>query len=81
MCRVNVLHVECALYPLALGDIYRVEFDLGVFGEAFVAMVGITAQDRTPLFYAFTNGISNIGLANPSKRGHAQVETGLPGSL
>ncbi len=56
-----------------LGNIYGMERHFGVLGEAFIAGVGIIAQNCASLFYAFANGICNIGLPNPSKRGHAQI--------
>jgi hypothetical protein len=65
--------MECAFYPFTLGNIYGVKLHLGVLGEAFIAVVGITAQNCASLFYTFANGICNIGLPNPSKRGHAQI--------
>tara|TARA_R110002020_G_scaffold164412_5_gene351105 strand:- start:15311 stop:15586 length:276 start_codon:yes stop_codon:yes gene_type:complete len=69
--RVYMLHMERALYPFSLGNVYGMKLHLGVLGEAFIAVMGITAQNCAPLFYTSANGICDIGLADPSQRSYA----------
>lgn len=71
-----MLDMEYTFHPFTR-NIFRVEFHLGIFGKAFVTMVGIAAQNRTAFYYAWANGICNIGLPDPSKLGHTQIEAGL----
>src|SRR5665811_1076442 len=51
-----MLHMERALYPFALGNVYGMELHLCVLGEAFIAVMGIAAQNRASLFYTSANG-------------------------
>src|SRR5665811_2431370 len=72
-----MLHMERALYPFALGNVYGMELHLCVLGEAFIAVMGIAAQNRASLFYTSANGICDIGLADTSERSYAKIQSGL----